>query len=54
MCSCINAHLDENKILSDIQHGFRKIRSCETQLIITIDDFAQILNISGGQADVIH
>ena len=42
-----------NKILSDLQHGFCKKRSCETQLIITTDDFAQILNNSGGQADVI-
>ena len=51
--SSIYAHLEENKILSDVQHGFRKKRSCETQLIITIDDFAQILNSIGGQADVI-
>ena len=51
MCSSIYAHLEANKILSDV-HGFRKKRSCETQLIIT-DDFAQILNNSGGQADVI-
>ena len=51
--SSIYAHLEENKILSDVQHGFRKKRSCETQLIITIDDFAQIINNTGGQADVI-
>ena len=53
VCSSIYAHLDENKILSDVQHGFRKKRSCETQLIITVDDLAQILNSVGGQADVI-
>ena len=53
VCSSIYAHLDENKILSDVQHGFHKNRSCETQLIITIDDLAQILNSVGGQADVI-
>ena len=52
VCSSIYAHLDENKILSDVQHGFRKKRSCETQLIITVDDLAQILNSVGGQADV--
>ena len=49
----IYVHLEENKILSDVQHGFRKKRLCETQLIMTIDEFAQILNIPSGQADVI-
>ena len=51
--SSIYAHLEENKILSDVPHGFRKKRSCEIQLIIAIDDFAQIINNTGGQADVI-
>ena len=32
--------LESDKILSDFQHGFRKRRSCETQLITTIHDFA--------------
>ena len=38
------AHLDKHKILSDDQHGFRKRRSCETQLIITLNDLAKGLN----------
>lgn len=37
-------HLDHNKILKDCQHGFRKGRSCETQLLITSHDLASILN----------
>ena len=45
-------HLDDNKILNDIQHGFRQKRSCETQLITTIHDFSQTLNIKG-QTDAI-
>ena len=33
-----------NQILTDCQHGFRKRRSCETQLIMTVDDLARGLN----------
>ena len=42
-CSIIH-HLTDNNILSDAQHGFRKRRSCDTQLIITIDDLAKVLD----------
>ena len=34
-------HLDTYDILTESQHGFRKGRSCETQLIHTVDDFAR-------------
>ena len=34
-------HLDSNGILTDSQFGFRKRRSCETQLLITVQDLAQ-------------
>ena len=44
-------HLDANNILDDRQHGFRKRRSCETQLHITTHDLASILN-RHSQADV--
>ena len=44
------AHLDEHKLLSDRQHAFRKRHSCETQLIIVINDWAEILD-NGGQVD---
>ena len=37
-------YLMKNSILIDCQHGFRKRRSCETQLILTIDDLARGLN----------
>ena len=53
MCSSIYIHLEENKILTDVQHGFCKRRSCETQLTITVDDLAQILNNTSGQTDAI-
>ena len=34
-------HLDSNGILTDRQFGFRKRHSCETQLLITVQDLAQ-------------
>ena len=35
-------HLEENKLLCDNQHGFRKMRSCESQLIQFIDELAKV------------
>ena len=43
-------HLNSHNILTDVQHGFRKKRSCETQLVITINDLAKCLN-EGQQMD---
>ena len=34
-------HLDGFRILSNAQHGFRKKRSCESQLILAIQDLAK-------------
>ena len=45
------AHMDNNNHLSDNQHGFRRKRSCESQLIITSHELAEILNRKG-QVDV--
>ena len=42
--SNVMSHLENNGILSDVQHGFRKRRSCETQLVVVINDFAKALN----------
>ena len=39
--SSVISHFETNNILTDCQHGFRKRRSCETQLILTIDDLAK-------------
>ena len=38
MYSHVFAHLSKHNILCDLQHGFQQSRSCETQLIITIND----------------
>ena len=37
-------HLDINDVLHDAQHGFRKRRSCETQLLLSADDFLKTLD----------
>ena len=42
--SSIMDHFDEHQILNDAQHGFRKKRSCESQLITTLKDFTNCLN----------
>ena len=39
-------------ILKDHQHGFRKRRSCETQLTVTIQEIASRLS-KGNQVDII-
>ena len=46
------SHFDQHNILCDNQHGFRKKRSCETQLILTIQDIAKNLS-KGRQVDII-
>lgn len=50
--SSVLSHLEKYNILSDEQHGFRKKRSCETQLVLTINDLAKALD-AGEQIDSI-
>lgn len=50
--SHIYSHLSLYNILCDEQHGFRHARSCESQLLLTINDLAINLN-NRGQTDVI-
>ena len=52
LCSNIMTHLESNNILHDAQHGFRKRRSCESQLIVTIQDLAHNID-SKVKTDVI-
>ena len=52
ICNNIMDHLSTYHILSDCQHGFRARRSCETQLITTIQDLAKILS-EGKQIDAV-
>ena len=50
--STIPIHLANHKILSDAQHGFRKRKSCDTQLLLTMNDFARGLE-DKNQTDII-
>ena len=52
MVSNIMQPFDQLQILSNLQHGFRKVHSCETQLIAFVDDLAKEIK-NGGQSDVI-
>ena len=45
-------HFDDNKILCDLQHGFRAKRSCETQLIMLVEELHQNTK-AGKQTDAI-
>ena len=45
-------HAETHSILTDAQHGFSKLRSCETQLILTILELTKNSDIKG-QADII-
>ena len=44
--SSMMQHLGKNSILMDAHHGFRKMHSCDTQLITIIADMA--CNLSNG------
>ena len=44
-------HLDSHNILNENQHGFRQKRSCETQILLTIDELSKNIN-SGKQVDM--
>ena len=44
-------HLDTHKILTDSQHCFRAKRSCETQLILTLEDILKTTS-KGKQIDI--
>ena len=48
----IMQHFDQHSILKDNQHGFRKRRSCETQLITTLHEIASS-TARGKQVDVV-
>ena len=45
-------HLEDNDILFGNQHGFRKNDSCESRLILTVEDLAMNLD-HGDQMDMI-
>ena len=50
--SSVMRHFDRNRVLTNHQHGFRIKRSCETQLITTIQKIARDMT-KKGQVDAI-
>ena len=52
LASNIVKRLDGQGILYDLQHGFREKRSCETQLIMLIEDLVRSASV-GKQTDII-
>ena len=44
VCKHVLNHLEQFKILTDLQHGFRSGHSCESQLIITLNDLFEAYN----------
>ena len=52
VCKHILGHLEDHEILTDLQHGFRSGRSCETQLITPFHDIASAYNKKGSQIDI--
>ena len=48
----IMKHLQEQNILVHFQHGFRSGHSCESQLVITVDDLAKTID-EKGQSDLL-
>ncbi len=52
ICKHLLDHLDRNNILTQLNHGFRKGFSCETQLIVTMDDLLKNFD-NNTQTDII-
>ena len=50
--SYVSKHLATYNIIVENQHGFRVKRSCETQLLEAIHDWAECLN-NLGQTDIL-
>ena len=44
ICKHLMNHLERNNILTKLNHGFRSGYSCESQLIVTMEDFLQAHN----------
>ena len=52
VASSLSKHFTELNILYELQHGFRERRSCETQLIMLIDELSKTMQM-GKQTDLI-
>ena len=50
--SNLTKHLTNSNILFELQHGFREMRSCETQLVMLVDEISKNMQM-GKQTDLI-
>ena len=51
VCSHMHSFFEQHNVLTNVNHGFRRGFSCETQLTVTADDLAR--NVEGGvQTDI--
>ena len=51
VASNLTKHLANSNILFELQHGFREKRSCETQLVMLVDEIAKNMQ-TGKQTDL--
>ena len=51
--SSVLTHFDRFNVLCDNQHGFRKKRSCETKLIVTIHEIAKQLSCGSPVTEIL-
>ena len=51
ICKHLLTHLENNDILTNLNHGFRSGFSCDTQLLVTLNDLLHF-NDEGSQTDV--
>ena len=49
----IDFYFKENKLISDCQHGFRRKRSCVTQLLCVMEQFTKLMD-TGKTIDVVY
>ena len=52
VASNLTKHLANSNILFELQHGFREKRSCETQLVMLVDEISKSMQM-GKQTDLI-
>ena len=52
IAKAIMTHLEQHCLLTDNQHGFRRKRSCETQLVTFVQELMNSI-AKGGQVDVV-
>ena len=52
VCKHVRAHLEQNNILTPLQHGFRRGHSCESQLLTTIQDILKGVD-NNTQVDIV-